>query len=289
MTSFNENKVEFVLNTLIGSMEQGTIPWILPYNDVASVARSFTTKKPYSISNQMYLFVQQLNNEGEYIGQKAVENDKNLSLKEGARPLKIFFALPPMYRETKTPTGEKQQQWYGGFTKVHIVYNVKDVNGINDEFKSSSNFEYLNADDVIKKYIGKTGIKISIENVTPAYNQSDDTISIPNKEQFVNETEYYKTIFHEIIHSTITKERCNRKGIFLKRDEQDEYAAEELVAEIGAAYLAALCNLPDYINTIPNAAAYCQGWYNKLKGTPSLLLKASNAAEKAVRYILEHD
>ena len=72
MTSFNENKVEFVLNTLIGSMEQGTIPWILPYNDVASVARSFTTKKPYSISNQMYLFVQQLNNEGEDIGQKAV-------------------------------------------------------------------------------------------------------------------------------------------------------------------------------------------------------------------------
>lgn len=285
MTSFNGNKIEFVTNTIIGTMENGNIPWVFPYDKNVCIARSFMTKKHYSMSNQMYLMVQQGSNEGEFIGAKAVENDKNLSLKENAKPLTIFFALPPMMRE-KNVDGQKKTEWYGGFTKTHTVYNVKDVNGLAEDFKESENFSYLDADTVIKKYREKTNIKINIENVTPKYSLATDDITIPSKTNFISETEFYKTIFHELVHSTGIKTRCNRKGIFDLND-KDEYAAEELVAEIGAAYLSALCNLPSYISTIPNTAAYCQGWYNKLKSQPSLLLKAANAAEKAIKFILE--
>lgn len=285
MTSFNGNKIDFVTNTIIGTMEQGNIPWVFPYDKNVCIARSFVTKKHYSISNQMYLMVQQGSNEGEFIGAKAIENDKNLSLKENATPLTIFFALPPMMRERKVD-GQKKTEWYGGFTKTHTVYNVKDVNGLAEEYKESDNFEYLDADTVIKKYTEKENIKINIENVTPHYSAKTDDVTIPSKSNFVSETEFYKTIFHELVHSTCIKSRCNRKGIF-NLDDKDQYAAEELVAEIGAAYLAALCNLPSYIATIPNAAAYCKGWYEKLKASPALLLKAATAAEKAIKYILE--
>lgn len=285
MTSFNGNKIDFVTNTIIGTMEAGNIPWIFPYDNNVCIARSYVTKKHYSISNQMYLMVQQGSNEGEFIGAKAVENDKNLSLKENAKPLTIFFALPPMMRE-RNVDGQKKTEWYGGFTKTHTVYNVKDVNGLAEEFKESDNFEYLDADSVIKKYTEKHNIKINIENVTPHYATKTDDVTIPSKSNFVSETEFYKTIFHELVHSTCIKSRCNRKGIF-NLDDTDAYAAEELVAEIGSAYLASLCNLPNYIETIPNAAAYCKGWYEKLKSSPALLLKAANAAEKAIKYILE--
>ena len=286
MASFNGTKIDFVTNTLLGVMEQGRIPWIMPYDNNVGIARSYVTKKHYSISNQMYILAQQGYNDGEFIGAKAVENDKNLSLSPNAKPITIFFALPPMMRE-KNVDGHKSTEWYGGFTKTHTVYNVNDVIGIGKEtLTPSDNFNFSDADTVISNYLKKSGVNVIIENVTPCYDNSKDRISIPQKENFVSETEYYKTIFHEIIHSTAVKSRCNRKGIF-NLDDKDEYSAEELVAEIGASYLSALCNIPNYIDTIPNSAAYCQNWYEKLSSQPSLLLKAAAAAEKAIKYILE--
>lgn len=287
MASNISSSIEFVTTTIMSLLRDGNIPWIMPYEEGACQARSFQTKKEYSLSNKMFIFCQTGKNSGEFVGYKFIESN-NLSLKEGAQPVKIVFAMSPHYYEDKKNNNEKK--WYGGFTKTYIVYNVKDVCGISEEYTSSDNIKFKNADDVISNYLNKNGVKIYHINETPSYNSLRDEIFIPDKEKFSNETAFYKILFHELIHSTRLKDRCNRlKGVFSETasKDQDEYAIEELVAEIGSAYLACICNLPRYIETFTNTAAYCQGWYNKLQENPAMFFKAAKEAEKAINYILE--
>lgn len=85
-----------------------------------------------------------------------------------------------------------------------------------------------------------------------------------------------------MIHSTGHKDRLNREmkpSFYL-----DSYSREELVAEIGASYLASISQLPDL--SIDNAAAYIQGWIKPLQNNPKWIVWASSRAEAAVNFIL---
>jgi len=88
-----------------------------------------------------------------------------------------------------------------------------------------------------------------------------------------------------LTHSTGHKSRLNRKELtkvsgFGSRD----YSKEELVAEMGAAFL---CSQAGIENTIDNSAAYLQSWIKKLKGDPKLAVMAAAQAQKAADYILD--
>ncbi|AHW60647.1 hypothetical protein SAMN05444285_12372 [Draconibacterium orientale] len=61
---------------------------------------------------------------------------------------------------------------------------------------------------------------------------------------------------------------------------------EELVAEMGAAYLCGICGIENA--TIDNSAAYIEGWLKKLKSDKKFIVMASGLAQKAVDYILDH-
>ena len=91
-----------------------------------------------------------------------------------------------------------------------------------------------------------------------------------------------------IVHSTGHKSRFDRigKGSVLKQ--RDEYAKEELVAEIGAAALCHACNIetPD---AFENSAAYIQNWLEVLQNDNRLIVQASSKAQKAVDYILNNN
>lgn len=288
MASNNASSIEFVTTTIMALLRDGSIPWVLPYEEGNCQARSFQTKKEYSLSNKMFIFCQTGSTSGEFVGYKYIESN-NLSLKKGAQPVNIVFAMPPHYYEDKKNNNEKK--WYGGFTKSYTVYNIKDVEGMAKEFSSSSDVKFKNADVVISNYLKKQNVKVYHLNETPSYDLTKDEIVIPEKEKFLNETSFYKVLFHEIIHSTRTKNRCNRlKGVFsesFSENKGSDYAIEELVAEIGSAYLSCICGLPRYIETFTNTAAYCQGWYNKLQENPAMFFKAAKEAEKAINYILE--
>lgn len=119
------------------------------------------------------------------------------------------------------------------------------------------------------------------------YSPSDDNIQMPSQDRFVNDDSRYYVLFHELVHWTGAKSRCNRrqglKGTKL-------YDFEELVAEIGASYLAREVGLD--MNLINDAAAYIQHYispkdYEKLlKGDKTLFIRASSQAQRAVNYIL---
>lgn len=87
--------------------------------------------------------------------------------------------------------------------------------------------------------------------------------------------------------ATGARKRLNRHKRFSNLNFSDSgYSQEELVAEMGAAYLCGICGIENA--TIDNSAAYIQGWLKKLKSDKKFIVSASGLAQKAVDYILEH-
>ena len=117
------------------------------------------------------------------------------------------------------------------------------------------------------------------------YSPSGDYVKMPKKEQFDSINDYYRTLFHELTHSTGHEKRLDR-GIHLMLEKED-YAKEELVAEFGAVFLSAWAGIMWYNNK--NHAAYLKSWNSAIKEAENdnkFLMKAASLAQAATDYIL---
>lgn len=120
------------------------------------------------------------------------------------------------------------------------------------------------------------------------YSPSGDYVKMPKKEQFDSINDYYRTLFHELTHSTGHDKRLDR-GIHLMLEKED-YAKEELVAEFGAVFLSAWAGIMWYTNK--NHAAYLKSWNSAIKEAENdnkFLMKAASLAQAATDYILNLD
>ncbi len=111
-----------------------------------------------------------------------------------------------------------------------------------------------------------------------------DVVNMPRPESFDTPENYYSTLFHELTHSTGHESRLNRKGITDPvRFGSHSYSKEELIAEMGAAFLSGHCGIEDRI--LGNSAAYINGWLGRLKNDPKLVVMAAAKAQKSSDYI----
>ncbi|WP_260287796.1 zincin-like metallopeptidase domain-containing protein [Peribacillus aracenensis] len=116
------------------------------------------------------------------------------------------------------------------------------------------------------------------------YRPFEDHINVPPKEDFEDINEYYSTLFHEMIHSTGHQDRLNREGITKhNRFGSKLYSKEELVAELGASMLCGVTGIDN--ETIDNSASYIDSWLQALKNDKTLIIKASQQAQKASDHI----
>lgn len=111
------------------------------------------------------------------------------------------------------------------------------------------------------------------------YRPSADQITLPQPETFTDDGAYYATAFHELIHWTGAENRMNRP--LLNMFGTPAYAEEELVAELGAAFLCAETG----IHGKTQHPEYIAGWLKKLKNDKKFIFTASSAATKAVTFL----
>jgi len=121
------------------------------------------------------------------------------------------------------------------------------------------------------------------------YSPSGDFVGMPSAEQFRTGEDFYSVLFHELTHSTGAKCRLNRKGVSGSDGEwsafgSTPYAKEELVAEMGSAFLCGQVGIVE--RTLDNSAAYVASWLARLKDDRRLVVQAAAQAQKAADYIL---
>ena len=175
--------------------------------------------------------------------------------------------------------------------RYYNVYNGADIENIDfklDELQigravPDSATENRAAQLIVENYPNPPAIKH--EGNQAYYNPASDYIKLPKQEQFDTVNDYYRTLFHELTHSTGHNKRLNR-GIHLML-EKDDYAKEELVAEFGAVFLSAWAGIMWYNNK--NHAAYLKGWNSAIKEAQNdnkFLMRAASLAQQSTDYIL---
>ncbi len=168
--------------------------------------------------------------------------------------------------------------------RYYRVFNLDCIEGDPDKIDGLVNKYQVSlsatAQDTIKRLenlIPAMGYKIQ-RSYKASCNYKTKTINIPAV--FKNENEHVLTIAHEIIHATAPF--TERKP---KIEDLNSYSFEELVAEIGACFLAS--KLGYKIQNITNSSAYVKSWVKYLKENPkTTIYKAASQAEKAVNFLV---
>ena len=180
----------------------------------------------------------------------------------GERGTRIIFWNIVTETATDQDTGEETEE-RRFFARQYTVFNLDQCGGNLDRFRVTRPvrdfIDFAPAEEAIKA----TGADVRHSGGHAYYNRRDDYIALPMKESFNTSSGYYSTALHELSHWTGHESRLDRLGKFVRYGDQS-YAAEELVAELGAAFLTATLGVPNE-RTLQNAAAYVADWLQVLR------------------------
>ena len=274
------NVYEMVTERIIKQLEQGTIPWQKPWTGVRSGAFNRVSKKPYSLINQAIL-----EKPGEYATFKQWK-DLGGHIKKGAKAeMVVFWKIIDV--EEKNDKGEIEKKKLP-LLRYYNVFHISQVEGV-EPLKEKLNTEIEpieEADRIIKEYVDREHITFK-ECISDKafYRPMTDTVVVPLKEQFKNTNSFYQVAFHEITHSTGAQKRLDRDIKELAPFGSEIYSKEELVAELGSAFLINHLGI-ETKGTFQNSASYIESWLQVLRNDNKFVVSASSKAEKAVNYIL---
>ena len=281
-----------ITENIIAELEKGFIPWDKPWNG-GKGAFNRITKKPYSLINQLLL-----KKSGEYATFNQWQQLGG-KIKKGSKAKFVVFWK--VYRKEveaiDKETGETVKKikaipvlrYYNVF-HIDDVENVKPLDLEKETINVSEDEIIAAAEKTKTDYIKKSGVTYWERKGNEAsYNPITDRVLLPLKTQFNNINEYYGTMFHEFTHSTGIKKRLDRGlGEKLAAFGSEDYSKEELVAELGSAYILTSLGI-DTPKTRKNNAAYIQSWIAALKDDNRLIISAASKAEKAAAMILGNE
>lgn len=289
-TSYTRKDVyEQVTNVIIEQLEKGVIPWQQCWkgdNSILGLPKNVVSGKNYQGINIVLLWCASLKHEYKSAEWATFKqwHEKKETIRKGEKGNLI------VYYDTfeKEVDGEIKNI---PFLKSSIVFNRCQLASYTQEIPEQEVSTDLLVDkiDPLDEFIGNLDALIVHRNGGACYIPSTDTIYMPFPEMFQNTSTctategYYSTLLHELVHWTGKSTRMNRNGG--KKFGDKNYASEELVAELGAAFL---CS--DFgIATIEKGdhAGYIAHWLEVLKENKHCLIAAASEASKAVKYM--HD
>lgn len=178
--------------------------------------------------------------------------------------------------------------------KTYVVFNGSQIDGYTEPNYAEPKMKWDENDFLmIDNRAKELGAVIKhFENESPYYSPMGDYINMPHKFQFDKPEHYYATFLHELTHWTNKENRSPRSekiAKLLKNEDgfhnPDNYAFEELVAELGSAFLLSHYNLSSDEQMRIDHIPYIQSWIKHLKKDNKAIIKASAFAQKACDFI----
>lgn len=291
-TSSHIDVYQMITDLIIEKLESGIIPWRKPWNDYGP-AVNYLSKKPYHGINQLIL-------NGLHVKPFYLTFHQATSLggrvKKGAKSIPVvYWNFVYRHKETKRKIASQDIAAYpsdmivkAAFLKYYRVFNIDDVLNVDFDLPelnhNSNNYSIEPCDQLLLDM--KDQPEIRHKENQAYYDPTHDYINMPPMELFKTSELYYSILHHELIHSTGHPKRLNRfENNEISNFNSSSYSKEELVAEIGAAFLN---NHTGILNeeTLTDSSTYIQGWLNKLRNDKKFIIEAAGKAQKAVDYII---
>jgi antirestriction protein ArdC len=278
-----------ITTQIIESLERGVKPWTQPWNAAHAaghVSRPLRhTGEPYSGINVLTLWASAMSADRSAPIWMTFRQALALGghVRKGEKGAPVVYANTMQRTEVDETTGDEAERSIP-FLKAYTVFNVEQIEGLPAHFYARAEPQ-RNADERImdaEAFFAATRADIRHGGDTAYYSPALDYIQMPPFDAFRDAQSYYATLAHEATHWTRHTSRLDR-DFGRKRFGDDGYAREELVAELGAAFLCADLGLR--LEDREDHAAYIGHWLTVLKEDKRAIFAAAAHAQRAAEFL----
>jgi antirestriction protein ArdC len=274
---------QHVTNQIVAAIEAGAGEFRLPWHRAAgSIMRpvNVASKKPYQGVNVLTLWAA-----GDAAGYEAGTwgtykqwAEAGAQVRKGEKASYIVF-----YKEITVASEEANEDDSGTrlFARATPVFAAEQVDGYASPALPEPPTNPIEPIERAEAFIAATGATIVHGGGRACYVPRTDNIHMPCLDRFRDAEAYTSTKLHELTHWSGIETRCNRQ--FGKRFGDDAYAMEELVAELGAAFLCADLGITDA--TRADHAQYLDNWLRVLKADKKAIFTAASKASQAAAFL----
>ncbi|EPR3147585.1 zincin-like metallopeptidase domain-containing protein [Campylobacter jejuni] len=287
----NKDFIQETADKIIESLKNGTAPWIKPWKGIDltnNMPYNPITNKPYNGINSINLMLQNYN-DPRWLTYKQAQSI-NAQVKKGEKATLIQYWQFSEIVDKLDDQGNIITNDKGEIEKIEIklehpkvffahVFNAEQIDNMPklELKKEIDNFKVI---DEAQKILDNSKAIIQHKGNKAYYSPSQDTITLPPKENFLNESAYYATALHELGHWTGHESRLNRD--LNHPFGSKEYAKEELKAEISSFLFNSKIGL-DY--DPKQHLSYIDSWISILEDKPLEIFKATSEATKIVSFL----
>lgn len=284
----NKSTYQMITDRFISLLEQGTVPWRQPWSEKGNLfdQQNLVTQHAYRGINSLMTLSQGYESPYWITFNQAKDLGANIRKGEKGTPIVYWVRL--------SKESERDSEDIRSFMmpKTYVVFNVAQVENLKlserllKRKEKELEFNPIEAcESIVSNYESKPLIEHREQRAY--FRPSTDTVNMPRPETFRSVEDYYAVLFHELTHSTGHVSRLKRDALTNKVASfgSHEYSKEELIAELGSAFLCAKAGI-DSPHLEEQSAAYLKSWLKVLKNDSKLLIQASSAAQKSCDLIL---
>lgn len=277
-----------ITNRIIESLEAGALPWRKPWRGNGNCRFTRPLRAcgtPYNGINVIVLWweSEEKGYNSPYWFTFNQARELGAMVRKGEKSTRVVYAST-FSKEVESESGEKSEAKIP-FLKEYCVFNAQQIDGLPEKYLVKTEpAEPINTDsrdDAADAFIRNTGADIRHGGNSAYYTSGADFIKLPDYEQFETCADYVSTAAHELTHWTGAKSRLDRE--FGKRFGDAAYAFEELIAELGAAYICADLGMPQSNHC--NHVSYLAHWLEVLKNDKRAIFTAASQASRAAEYL----
>jgi antirestriction protein ArdC len=279
------NVYEVITSRIIKQLEEGVAPWHKPWKASGKngVPRNLLTNREYRGINVWILLSSGYASPRWLTFRQAQELGGHVRRGEVGFPI-VYWK----FGTREVQDGDEIIERKSVLCRYYAAFNVEQCEGLGirpaELAENQPQAQPIEAcEQVVDAWTARPTIKHGCDHAS--YSKVLDSVQMPDRATFDSMEEYYSTLFHELTHSTGHPTRLNRSTLTeFERFGDNNYSREELVAEMGAAFLAGYCGIEN--QTLDNSAAYLANWLDALKNDPRMVLVAASQAQRAADLIL---
>ena len=269
-------------------LEKGVRPWLKPWNAEHAAGRITRplrhNRQPYSGINVLTLWTEATAQGFScpiWMTYKQAQ-ELGAQVRKGEKGSPVVFA-DRLHRKETDDNGDEVSREIP-FLKGYTVFNCEQIEGLPAHYTAPAApvLDPVQRIESIEQFFAKTGAEIHHGGDRAYYAIQNDYVQIPPFETFHDAESYYATLAHEMTHWTRHEKRLNRE-FGRKRWGDEGYAAEELVAELGSAFLSADLGLTP--EPREDHASYIAHWLTVLKNDNRAIFTAAAHAERACGFL----
>lgn len=275
-----------ITDTIIAELEHGTLPWLKPWRDGLGASidpqmpRNAVSGRAYSGINVFLLWhaaTTKAYQSGRWLTFKQAKESGG-TVRAGEKGTMIIY-FRKLSKQVRRDDGTAETVSIP-LLRCYWVFNIAQCDGLPDRLTQGKPLPpAAELDSLFRTFVEKTSADIRHGGDRACYQILADIIQMPVQQAFNDVASYKATLLHEMTHWTGAASRCNRE--FGKRFGGDAYAFEELIAEIGAAFLCAHLGVKGELRH----AGYIANWLTVLKKDKRAIFTAASQASKAADYL----